>query len=273
MTPEAELLDRLRSYGAVAVALSGGVDSAVLLAAAVRALGSDRVLALHAVAELIPAVETATATALARTLNCRLELVTFRLLDDDRIAANPPERCYFCKKTLFTRLRDRAVAAGFPLLADGANLDDAGDYRPGARAAGELGILHPLAESGFDKAAIRELATQYRLPNAETPAAACLATRIPYGTRLTAGALRQVEQGESYLARLGCRGARVRHYGGLAKLELAQEDFPRVLADRALPAAFRELGFAEVALDLAGYRRGALNEALPRRPEPTAPQP
>ncbi len=254
-----ELHAILERTGKLAVALSGGVDSAALTVAACRSLGPERVLALHACSVFMPAREGADAAAIAAFAGCRLEVVDCDVLGNAAIAANPVDRCYHCKKFLMTTLLARAAELGFPVLADGANLDDASDYRPGARAADELGVRHPLTEAGMGKGEIRALARECGLFNAEAPAAACLASRIPYGTHIDVAMLRQVEEGEEFLRRLGCLGGRVRHHGRQARLEVDPADFPKVTGEESIVPFFRSIGFAEVVLDLAGYRRGSLN--------------
>lgn len=258
----AALAGVLRQYGKLAVAFSGGVDSTFLAAAARAVLGPEAVLLLFADSAFAAAREKAFALDWARAAGLALKTVPLAVLDHSEIVRNDQERCYFCKKFLMSALLDRARKEGFAVLADGANLDDRADYRPGARAADELGIRHLLCEAKMDKAAIRRAARELGLPNHDAPAAACLASRIPAGMPVDAAKLRAVEAGEEILLELGFRGARLRHYGQLAKLEVAPADLERAFAVRGeLLARLAPLGFRQIALDLAGYRRGAVNGA------------
>lgn len=255
----------IRRHGPLIVAFSGGVDSALLLAAAVRALGRDGVFAAHACSAFVSHHETELAEAVARQVGVTLHTVPYRPLDVAAVSSNLPERCYHCKRLLYAALLECARPSGFRTLADGANLDDAGDFRPGARAAAELGVVHPFLEAGFGKTAIRELAHAWGLPNWDAPAAACLASRIPCGTPITLDALRRIEVAEEGFRRLGFSGHRVRHYGTLAKIELPPEQMARALTERArLLETCRAAGFREAALDLAGYRRSP-------KPDPPGP--
>jgi uncharacterized protein len=257
----------LGDMGRLAVALSGGVDSTLLAAVARRCLGRDHVLALHVQGAFIAGDETTRAAAWAAGADINLVTVTVDMLANESIRSNGPERCYHCKKLLMSTLLAAARERGFTILADGSNVDDRGDYRPGRRAADELGVRHPLEDAGMDKAAIRALARHFGLPNWDLPAAACLASRIPTGTAIDATMLRQVEQGEAFLHRHGLRGIRLRHFGRMAKIEAPPESFAAILALREeLLAALRDLGFSDVVLDLAGYRMGAMN--APKRGKP-----
>lgn len=254
------LEDAMRDLGQLAIALSGGVDSTLLAAVARRCLGRDHVLALHVQGPFIAGDESMRAAAWAAAADITLVTVTVDMLANESIRCNDPERCYYCKKLIMSTLLDAARKRGFAVLADGSNVDDRGDYRPGRRAADELGVRHPLEDAGMDKADIRALARQLRLPNWDLPAAACLASRIPTGTPIAAAMLRQVEQGEAILHRHGLRGIRLRHLGGMAKIEAPPESFAAILTMREeLLAALRDLGFSDVVLDLAGYRMGAMN--------------
>lgn len=260
---EVHLKQRLAELDALAIAFSGGVDSSYLLAVALEVLGPARVLALTADMPLMPRRELAFAQEVARQLGAIHRVVPIDMLNEAGVADNAPDRCYYCKRANFRRLVEEARRAGIVWLAHGANADDRTDYRPGQRAATELGVLAPLDEVGLTKAEIRELSRRRGLPTWNLPAQACLATRIPYGTPLTPKALRQVEQAEEFLRqRFGWRTLRVRHHGLLARIELPPEDWPVLLepaARQEILTAFQELGFKAVALDLAGLHSGSMN--------------
>jgi uncharacterized protein len=252
----------LKSYGRVAVAYSGGVDSALLLKVAHDALGAD-VLALTAVSPSMPARERQAAIDLAAQIGARHMLVETPELNNPEYLANSPQRCYFCKLDVFGALFDYAQSAGFSTLVDGTNLDDSGDYRPGYQAAVQRGARSPLKEVGFTKDEIRTLARELGLPNWSKPSAACLSSRIPYGTAISLPVLNQIEQAERFLLDLGLRQVRVRHHQQIARIEVEAGDLPVVLERRAaITKALKELGYTYITLDLAGFRSGSLNEVL-----------
>lgn len=260
------LLEALRRSGPIAVAFSGGVDSTLLLKAALDALGPDKVLAITAVSPFFPAWEQEDSQGLARQLGARQVLVSCDLLTLPEVVQNAPDRCYHCKKALFGLCAETAKQHGFYLMLDGTNRDDGKDYRPGHRAALELGVRSPLAEAGLSKQAIRDLSRHLDLPTWNRPAYACLASRIPYGTPIDAGALQQVEQCESILRALGFNGARARHHGTTVRIEIPPELFPRILGETTrldIIGHAKAAGFTYVCLDLEGYRTGSLNETLP----------
>lgn len=261
------LADHLRhiiaDLGSVGVAFSGGTDSTLLLALCQDVLGPERVLALTVLFELTPTAERERAAQLAHTLGVRHMEVPFPALAHPEIVANRPDRCYHCKRAIFGRLLEIVHAEGLSVLVHGANQDDLGDYRPGLRAAEELGVRAPFLEAGLGKTEIRELSRQMALPTADLPPMACLASRIPYGTPLTAEALARVDTAEEYLRReWGLCQLRVRDHFPLARLEVPEDDIPRLAAlpaRREIARRLRELGYRYVTLDLEGFRSGSLN--------------
>jgi uncharacterized protein len=257
-------LERIVSAtGGACLAFSGGADSTFLARVASRVLG-ERFLAVTAASETYPARERRQAVDLAARLGFRHAVIETSELGLPGFRTNPPDRCYHCKKELFTRLRKVAEREGLPALLDGQNADDAGDYRPGARAAAELDVKSPLREAGLAKAEIRELSRREGLPTWDKPALACLASRFPYGREITAESLARVEAAEEYLRGLGLGQLRVRHHGDIARIEVKPADMAALAgAEReGVVRRLRELGYAYVSLDLEGYRTGSMNEVL-----------
>lgn len=259
-----DLLIRLTDMAPVVVAFSGGVDSALLCAAA-QIAAPGQALAVNVVSPVNPAGEDDLARDFAHKIGIAFEALEYDDLQGENFAANPPDRCYHCKGTRLRMLQELANRRGFRTVAEGSNADDRLDYRPGSRAVAELGVRSPLAEAGLTKAEIRALARALGLPVWDRPSAPCLATRFPYGSRITREGLRQVAEAEAFLQARGFAPLRVRHLGDSARIEIAPADFARLAALHAeVVAHFRALGFQYVSLDLQGYRMGSLNEVLKR---------
>jgi pyridinium-3,5-biscarboxylic acid mononucleotide sulfurtransferase len=259
-----EALDAwLVRHGSVVVGFSGGVDSAFLAVAACRALGPERVLAIIGRSASYPAEQWATARGVAEAFGVPvLELDTDEL-DDPAYAANPSNRCYFCKTELWSKLVPVARERGFATIVDGTNADDVSDWRPGAQAAREHGVASPLAELGFSKQDIRDASRRLGLPTWQQPSSPCLSSRLPYGIEVTPARLRQIERAEEALRALGITGdLRVRYHEDLARVELAPDELSRWLEPwrfDLLRDALVGTGFERVAVDLRGFRSGSLN--------------
>jgi uncharacterized protein len=261
---ERRLAEWLLERGSVVIGFSGGVDSAYLACLALDALGAPRVLAVIGRSPSYPAEQWETARRIADQFGIPVREVDTDEMSDPRYAANPSNRCFYCKSELWSRVVPLAQELGFGTVLDGTNADDLGDHRPGAAAGAERGVLSPLAILGFTKAEIRERSRERGIPTWEQPSSPCLASRIPYGTAVTTERLAQVERAERAVRQLGVRGEmRVRHHGDLARVELPPGEIDRWLAPssaaRLRDAVRSAAGFRRVAIDLRGYRTGSLN--------------
>jgi len=254
----------LRDFGCLVVAFSGGTDSTFLVKVAYDVLG-DRAVAVTARSSTYPEREFNEAVALAKQIGIKHVVIDSEELEIEGFSQNPVDRCYHCKKELFSQIRTIAKQLGIPHVADGSNLDDLNDYRPGMRALKELGAVSPLKSSGMTKDDIRFLSHEMGLPTWDKPAFACLASRFPYGQHITKEKLNRVDQAEQFLLDRGFRQLRVRCHEDVARIEVLAEDRARFLDDtfaKEVYAAFQSFGFAYVSLDLLGYRMGSMNETL-----------
>ena len=261
-----DLINILQSLGKVLVAFSGGVDSSLLLKIAKDVL-KENVIAVTALSETTSAAERKAAVHLAKLFKVKHLMIESRDLDLPDFVKNVPEKCYICKMNRFKALVELARQQEMDYVVDGENVDDQNDYRPGIRASRELGIRSPLSEAGLTKEDIRQLSKKLGLPTWNKPSAACLASRIPYYQKITAQKLKQVEDGEAYLRKQGfLLQVRVRHEGATARIELAEEEIPKLMESAVRTGVvmyFKTLGFKFVAVDLKGYRMGSLNRSLP----------
>jgi len=250
----------LKKMKGAVVAFSGGTDSTLLLKVAVNALGA-RILAVTASSETYPKEELKEAREIACCLGVKHKIVKTKEWEDVHFRANPVNRCYFCKKELFQILVEIAGKENLPFVVDGATKSDLSDFRPGSRAAKELSIRHPLLEAGLTKEEVRALSRKFGLSTAEKPAAACLASRIPYGTPLTREALEKVDKAERYLRSLGIPGnIRLRYHQEIARIEIDKYNFNKILAGHLKIAKYlKKIGFKFITLDLEGYRTGSFN--------------
>lgn len=259
-----QLKEYLQSLGSVAVAFSSGVDSTFLLKVAQEVLG-DKVLAVTARSCSFPQRELSAAENFVKEHNIAHVIVDSEELGIDGFAQNPPNRCYLCKTELFTKIKALALAKGFAAVAEGSNMDDLGDYRPGLEAIKELGIKSPLRQAGLYKEEIRLLSKELGLATWEKPSFACLASRFPYGEEITPEKLSMVDQAEQFLLDLDFRQVRVRHHGTLARIEVEEAELDRMLkaeVRKQVHEYLKQLGFLYVTVDLMGYRTGSMNDTL-----------
>ncbi len=254
----------IKKMESLAVAFSGGVDSTFLVKVANDVLG-DKVIAVTARSSTYPEREFKEAVDFVKSIGVRQVVIVSEELDIEGFSSNPVNRCYFCKKELFTKVCDIALENNIKYVADGANIDDLGDYRPGMQATKELNVVSPLKEAGMTKEDIRILSKEMGLPTWDKQAFACLASRFPYGEEITKEKLDMVDKAEQFLLDLGFRQLRVRHHGNVARIEVSANERSRFFDEELMEKVykkFKEIGFAYTALDLKGYRTGSMNETI-----------
>jgi uncharacterized protein len=251
----------IADLGKVVVAFSGGVDSTLLLRVCIDVLGRENVLALIAASPTYPQAEIAEAEGLARLIGADYRVIQTSEMEDPEFVQNTRNRCYHCKSHLFGMARSIALEGGFAHILEGSNVDDLGDFRPGRKACAEENVVSPLLDAGLTKAEIRELSRMLALPTHDKPSYACLSSRIPYGTEIEQGLLRQIEGSEAFLKGLGLRQVRVRYHGPVARIEVSEKEFDLLMSNRKrIVEALMGFGFTYVTMDLTGYRTGSMNE-------------
>jgi len=265
MTKLEKLRSILLSYESVLIAFSGGVDSTFLLKAAHDVLGRSKVMAVTAKSETYPKKELEASKELAKLIDAKHLILETTELGISGFKENSPERCYYCKQELFSKLGAVANSEGLKVVCDGSTADDREDYRPGTRAARELGIRSPLDEADFTKEDIRGFSREMNLPSWDKPSFACLASRFPYGEEITPQKLNLIDKGESILRKFGFRQFRLRYHGNIARIEAAKGEmalFSEPNVREEVSRALKSLGFNYITLDLEGYRTGSMNEVL-----------
>ncbi len=258
------LKDIIKKKESVAIAFSGGVDSTFLLKVSKEVLG-DKVLAVTATSSTYPQRELNEAIKYAESIKAKHIIISSEELEIEGFSRNPKNRCYFCKKELYTKINNVALENGMSSVFDGSNIDDTGDYRPGMQAAKELQVVSPLKEAGLTKNDIRELSKELALPTWNKPSFACLSSRFPYGNEITISKLTMVDKAEQFLLDMGIKQVRVRHHGEIARIEVEpyeREKFFDIEVMDRIGNEFKKIGFTYVTLDMLGYRTGSMNETL-----------
>lgn len=262
---ERRLRDIISGMRSVLIAFSAGADSTLLLKAASMVLPKDKILAVTAYSATYPKEELLLSRKISRALDVRHKLIKTRELEDRNFTANTIKRCYFCKRELFRRLADIAKKSKLDFVADASSVSDRGDFRPGSKARKQSGVRSPLEEAGFNKGDIRSLSRKLGLVTWDKPAMACLASRIPYGVKITAPLLERVNSAENFLRKSGFLQVRLRHYNGLCRIEVPRKDIRRLIGrDKEIVEKLKKLGYNYITVDLQGYRTGSLNEVIKR---------
>lgn len=253
----------IADMGSLLIAFSGGADSTFLLKIAAMVLPQDKVLAVTASSATYPEEELMFSKGIARSLGVRHKIIKTYELGDRNFTANPVNRCYFCKKELFCRLKVMAKRFKLDFVADASNMSDRQDFRPGSKAKKEFKVRSPLAEAGLSKEDIRQLSRKLKLVTWDKPALACLASRIPYARKITPAILTRINKGEVFLRQLGFSQVRLRHYNGLCRIEVLKEEIPKLINQHdSIVEKLKSLGYNYVTVDLEGYRTGSLNEVI-----------